>query len=159
MAWPCTALDSMISSEAMKLMYVFESVFGLSGFTAETRAELVPWGETPLLPCSGDARFAIGQASHRMAVPQVVAALEATGVPYMIGGSVALAVWAQPRLTHDLDFVVDLPTDRVEEFCRYFPADRFFIDPGAMLLTVIPNGPSSWASWRVSPICAALADA
>src|SRR5262249_13860511 len=32
-------------------------------------------------------------------------------------------------------------------------------NPGAMLLTVIPNGPSSWASWRVSPICAALADA
>src|ERR1043166_4760920 len=31
--------------------------------------------------------------------------------------------------------------------------------PGAMLLTVIPHGPSSCASWRVSPICAALADA
>src|SRR6185437_6910674 len=31
--------------------------------------------------------------------------------------------------------------------------------PGAMLLTVIPHGPSSWASWRVSPICAAFADA
>ena len=63
---------------------------------------------------------------------QVVAALEAMAVPYMIGGSVALAVWAQPRLTHALDFVVDLPTERVEEFCRYFPADRFFIDPDAM---------------------------
>jgi hypothetical protein len=63
---------------------------------------------------------------------QVVAALEAMGVPYMVGGSVALAVWAQPRLTHDLDLVVDLPTERVDEFCRYFPADRFFIDPAAM---------------------------
>jgi len=62
----------------------------------------------------------------------VVAALEALGVPYMVGGSVALAVWAQPRLTHDLDLVVDLPTERVAEFCRYFSADRFFIDPAAM---------------------------
>ena len=31
--------------------------------------------------------------------------------------------------------------------------------PGAMLFTVMPQGPSSWASWRVRPICAALADA
>ena len=38
---------------------------------------------------------------------QVVGALAAMGVPYMLGGSVALAVWAQPRLTHDLDLVVD----------------------------------------------------
>jgi len=28
-----------------------------------------------------------------------------------------------------------------------------------MLFTVMPHGPSSWASCRVSPICAALADA
>ena len=31
--------------------------------------------------------------------------------------------------------------------------------PGAMLLTVMPHGPSSCASCRVRPICAALADA
>jgi hypothetical protein len=29
--------------------------------------------------------------------------------------------------------------------------------PGATELTVIPNGPSSAASWRTSPICAAFA--
>ena len=28
--------------------------------------------------------------------------------------------------------------------------------PGAMQLTVIPTGPSSWAIWRVKPICAAF---
>ena len=32
-------------------------------------------------------------------------------------------------------------------------------NPGAMLLTVMPHGPSSCASWRVRPICAAFADA
>ncbi|MDQ2806408.1 MAG: hypothetical protein M3Z04_05745 [Chloroflexota bacterium] len=63
---------------------------------------------------------------------QVVAALETMDIPYMIGGSMALAVWAQPRMTHDIDIVVDLPGERVAEFCRYFPADRFFLDPGAM---------------------------
>ena len=33
------------------------------------------------------------------------------------------------------------------------------ISPGETLLTVMPQGPSSWASWRVRPICAALAEA
>lgn len=89
-----------------------------------------PAGNWPVT--SGTDAVALQGADEADQLGQVVAALEATGVPYMIGGSVALAVWAQPRLTHDLDFVVDLPTDRVEEFCRYFPADRFFIDPGAM---------------------------
>lgn len=62
----------------------------------------------------------------------VIAVLEEMEVPYMIGGSVALSIWAQPRLTHDLDLVVDLPDDRIHEFCRHFSADRFFIDPEAM---------------------------
>ncbi len=31
--------------------------------------------------------------------------------------------------------------------------------PGATLFTVMPNGPSSWASWRVRPISPALAEA
>ena len=48
---------------------------------------------------------------------QVVAALEAMGVPCMVGGSVALAVWAQPRLTHDLDLVVPLDHRERDAFC------------------------------------------
>jgi hypothetical protein len=63
---------------------------------------------------------------------QVIGALEEMGVPYMIGGSVALAVWAVPRTTHDLDIVVDVPEDRIEEFCAHFQAARYYIDPEGM---------------------------
>ncbi len=63
---------------------------------------------------------------------QVIGALEGMGVPYMIGGSVALAVWAVPRTTHDLDIVVDVPEDRIEEFCAHFQAARYHIDPEGM---------------------------
>lgn len=63
---------------------------------------------------------------------QVIGTLEEMGVPYMIGGSIALAVWAVPRTTHDLDIVVDVPEDRIQEFCDHFPPVRYYIDPEAM---------------------------
>jgi hypothetical protein len=63
----------------------------------------------------------------------LVAVLEEMGVPYLIGGSVALGVWAKPRTTHDLDVVIDLPIERILEFCAHFPPDRYYIDPLAMI--------------------------
>jgi hypothetical protein len=63
---------------------------------------------------------------------KVIQTLESMKVPYMIGGSVALAVWANPRMTHDVDIVVEMPAERVTEFCSHFPEDRYFIDPEAM---------------------------
>src|SRR5207244_3099730 len=63
---------------------------------------------------------------------QVVSVLERMSVPYMIGGSVALMMWAAPRMTHDLDLVVDLPAKRIPEFCAHFPTDHYFIDADAM---------------------------
>jgi hypothetical protein len=63
---------------------------------------------------------------------QVVDALERIAVPYMIGGSVALGVWATPRMTHDLDIVVDVPLAEIPQFCAQFPAERYYLDPAAM---------------------------
>lgn len=63
---------------------------------------------------------------------QVIDTLKQMGVPYMIGGSVALALWAVPRTTHDLDIVVDVPEERIEEFCDHFQPPRYYIDPEAM---------------------------
>ena len=34
--------------------------------------------------------------------------LEETGIVYMVGGSVASMVYGEPRLTNDIDIVVDL---------------------------------------------------
>jgi hypothetical protein len=46
-------------------------------------------------------------------VRQVIAAVEAAGVAYMIGGAVATWAWGEPRATLDLDLVVDIPLDAV----------------------------------------------
>ena len=42
----------------------------------------------------------------------VASRLEAVGLPYMVTGSVALSLYAEPRLTREVDLVVDLrPSD------------------------------------------------
>jgi hypothetical protein len=33
--------------------------------------------------------------------------LDAAGIPYMLTGSMAMSVYVPPRMTRDLDFVVD----------------------------------------------------
>jgi hypothetical protein len=43
----------------------------------------------------------------------VIDALEAAQVQYMVGGSVALAAWAEPRTTIDIDLVINLPIEQV----------------------------------------------
>lgn len=45
---------------------------------------------------------------------KVVQVLEDMSVPYVVGGSVALTVWANPRMTHDADIVVEIPQEPEE---------------------------------------------
>lgn len=47
-------------------------------------------------------------------VRQVIAAVEAAGIEYMIGGAVAAWAWGEPRATLDLDLVVNIPLESVE---------------------------------------------
>src|SRR5271154_6278795 len=49
---------------------------------------------------------------------------------FMLTGSFALAYYATPRMTRDLDIVVDLREKDVERFTGAFLAD-FYRDPGA----------------------------
>jgi hypothetical protein len=51
--------------------------------------------------------------SYEDFVHQVISALEAAGVRYMIGGAVAAWAWGEPRATLDLDVVVDIPLTAV----------------------------------------------
>jgi hypothetical protein len=44
-------------------------------------------------------------------VRQVLDALRAADVTYLIGGAVALWAWGEPRTTADLDLVIDLPVE------------------------------------------------
>ena len=59
--------------------------------------------------------------------------LQALGVPYMVTGSVATIVYGEPRLTHDVDLVVDLPLDRIDSFAAAFPPPDFYLPPKEIL--------------------------
>jgi len=45
---------------------------------------------------------------------RVAQALDAVGVEYHLGGSLASSIYGEPRATNDIDLVVDLPPDRVD---------------------------------------------
>jgi hypothetical protein len=57
----------------------------------------------------------------------VAARLDAAAIPYMITGSVAAGHYAQPRMTRDLDFVVELEPADAERVAALF-GDQFECD-------------------------------
>jgi hypothetical protein len=69
-----------------------------------------------------------------------VAALERLGLPYMIVGSVASGAYGEPRLTRDIDIVVELAESHVDPLCREFPSDDFYVSPDAILDAVHRGG-------------------
>ncbi len=58
-----------------------------------------------------------------------VAALNRLQCPYMVTGSVAATLYGEPRFTHDVDLVVELPATAVEAFAAAFPVDQFYCPP------------------------------
>ena len=50
-------------------------------------------------------------------------------VPYMVTGSVASMAYGEPRLTHDIDLVVELREMDIGMLCLAFPAQEFYCPP------------------------------
>lgn len=67
----------------------------------------------------------------------VVERLEQTDIHYMISGSIAMNYYAQPRMTRDIDIVVELVLDDVKGLTALFMPD-FYIDE-EMVLNAIQN--------------------
>jgi hypothetical protein len=61
------------------------------------------------------------------AAEQIAAILESLGVRYMLGGSMASAVWSEPRFTRDVDMVADLKDSNVAPFLRAL-GERWYAD-------------------------------
>ncbi|HSL82233.1 MAG TPA: hypothetical protein VLF66_05620, partial [Thermoanaerobaculia bacterium] len=57
----------------------------------------------------------------------VARALEALGIPYLVGGSLASSVHGIPRSTQDADLVADLEPDRVEDLVQALEGE-FYVD-------------------------------
>ncbi len=51
--------------------------------------------------------------------------LDESNIPYMISGSIAMNIYTIPRMTRDIDIVVELSLERVDEFTDLFP-DCYF---------------------------------
>ena len=61
----------------------------------------------------------------------VTTRLDLAGVPYMVSGSLALGYYAQPRMTRDIDVVVELDPAGVQKLVAAFTAD-FYCDEDAV---------------------------
>lgn len=60
----------------------------------------------------------------------VVERLEREGIEYMISGSIALSAYVRPRMTRDIDVVVDVETNQVDTLLRAF-RDDYYLDAEA----------------------------
>jgi len=58
-----------------------------------------------------------------------VSRLNRLNVRYMITGAVAGIMYGEPRLTHDVDLVIELHPDDAERFCEMFSLEEFYCPP------------------------------
>lgn len=57
-------------------------------------------------------------------------------VVYFVTGSTATIAYGEPRFTNDIDIVIDLPKEKIAEFCEGFPSDDFIFSQHAVLQAV-----------------------
>lgn len=58
-----------------------------------------------------------------------VSRINKLSITYMITGAVASIVYGEPRLTNDIDIVLDLKLDDLEKFKDAFPSEEFYCPP------------------------------
>ena len=69
----------------------------------------------------------------------VIDILEELNIPYMITGSVASMAYGEPRLTLDMDVVIDLSKEIASDFCGKF-SDDFYVDLESILEAIRYSG-------------------
>jgi hypothetical protein len=60
--------------------------------------------------------------------------LERANIDYVITGSVALILYAEPRLTHDIDIVVHLRTPDAKRIPVIFPENEYYCPPEEIII-------------------------
>ncbi len=63
--------------------------------------------------------------------------LEEQNIPYMVVGSVASMIYGEPRLTHDMDLVIDLLPKDALRLETLFPLEEFYCPPEEVLTAEI----------------------
>jgi hypothetical protein len=59
--------------------------------------------------------------------------LAQAGIRYLISGSVAAMLYGEPRVTHDIDFVVFLHSEDLSRLAAIFPPPQFYVPPAAAI--------------------------
>src|SRR5688572_7258863 len=65
--------------------------------------------------------------SQQKLLERVVGVLDSLGISYMITGSIASSILGEPRSTHDIDLVVQIPATKIGELLAAFPAPDFLL--------------------------------
>lgn len=58
-----------------------------------------------------------------------ISRLNRAGFLYMVTGSVACTIYGEPRLTHDVDLILQLNSKNVEKIPKTFPLEQFYCPP------------------------------
>lgn len=66
----------------------------------------------------------------------IMLTLETIGVPYMVIGAFAAAVYGITRITYDIDIVVDLDDAGIDALAAAYPPPRYYADPYQMRTAV-----------------------
>lgn len=60
---------------------------------------------------------------------EILQRLENHSIPYMVVGSVASIIYGEPRMTNDMDVVIQVSQERADEFGDMFPEEKFYCPP------------------------------
>jgi hypothetical protein len=71
---------------------------------------------------------------------RVVEILEEQNITYLLVGSLASSVYGEPRLTRDIDVVVELRLDQVARLCAAFPSSDYYVSQQAAQEAVASGG-------------------
>ena len=72
-------------------------------------------------------------------VRQVIAAVKAAGIRYMIGGAVAAWAWGEPRATLDIDVVVDIPLEVIGQLSKELKQRNMFVPEEIILDNILAD--------------------
>lgn len=71
--------------------------------------------------------------SQQELLNKVIHVLEATGIEYMITGSLASSLQGEPRSTHDIDMLVSIQKSAVKKLIESFPPPDFYLDEHSVI--------------------------
>lgn len=69
----------------------------------------------------------------------IIQKIESAGIPYMLVGSVASSFYGDPRLTRDIDLVLELHPMHLLKFSEVFQEDEFYIPPDEVVRDEVLN--------------------